>query len=260
MRKSAMRRRWQPVCVRPSGSSNAWPRLQSLSSSASASPHGSAAWTGRRCMRWRIPRSMRKSATGTRAWLRPEFFARDTVEVARDLLGKVLVRQVGRRSLWGRLVEVEAYLGPDDLAAHSARGRRTPRVEVMYGPPGHAYVYLTYGIHHCLNFVTRSQGIPQAVLVRALEPGPGVGRCGGPGLVCSALDIDRSLNGAALVPPDLYVIDDHALARPVFATPRIGVENSGEWRDRPLRFCWDSPQLSRPLPRQTRRGRVLGAP
>lgn len=185
--------------------------------------------------------------------LTPDFFARETVEVARDLLGKVLVREVGGMRLWGRLVEVEAYLGPDDLAAHSAGGRRTPRTEVMYGAAGHAYVYFTYGMHHCLNFVTRAEGEPQAVLVRALEPGPGVGRCGGPGLVCRALQIDRTLNGAALVPPDIYVVDDGVPARPVFTTPRIGVDNSGDWRDRPLRFCWDSPNLSRPLSKKTRR-------
>jgi DNA-3-methyladenine glycosylase len=181
--------------------------------------------------------------------LDPGFFDRETVTVARDLLGKVLVREVDGRRLWGRLVEVEAYLGPDDLASHSAGGRRSPRNEVMYGAPGHAYVYFTYGMHHCLNFVTRPEGVPQAVLVRALEPGPGVGRCGGPGLVCRSLDIDRALNGIALTPPQLYVLDDRAPKRHVIATPRIGIFNSGDWQERPLRFCWDSPDLSRPLPK-----------
>ena len=85
--------------------------------------------------------------------------------VAKDLLGKVLIREVNGRHMWGRLVEVEAYMGPEDLASHSAGGRRSPRNEVMYGPPGHAYVYFTYGMHHCLNFVTRPVGVPQAVLV-----------------------------------------------------------------------------------------------
>jgi DNA-3-methyladenine glycosylase len=184
--------------------------------------------------------------------LGPEFFDRDTVAVARDLLGKVLVREVEGRRLWGRLVEVEAYLGPDDLAAHSSGGRRSPRNEVMYGPPGHAYVYFTYGMHHCLNFVTQPEGIPQAVLVRALEPGPGVGRCGGPGLVCRALNIDRTLNGVDLVPPALYVVDDHAPARRTFATRRIGIGDQGDWTDRALRFCLDSPDLSRPLPKALR--------
>lgn len=186
--------------------------------------------------------------------LGPAFFDRDTVTVARDLLGKVLFREVGGRRLWGRLVEVEAYLGPDDLAAHSSGGRRSPRNEVMYGPPGHAYVYFTYGMHHCLNFVTRERGVPQAVLVRGLEPGPGVGRCGGPGLVCRALDIDRDLNGAALMPPSIYVIDDDAPSRRVYATPRIGIGQQGDWTDRSLRFCWDSPYLSRPIPKKTRPG------
>ncbi len=181
-----------------------------------------------------------------------DFFARDTVEVARELLGKVLVREVDGTYLWGRLVEVEAYLGPDDQAAHSYQGHRSPRNDVMFGEAGHAYVYFTYGMHHCLNFVTREVGTPQAVLVRALEPGPGVGRCGGPGLVCRSLGIDRTLNGTTLEPPKLYVIDDGEPARKVFETPRIGVYNSGDWAAKPLRFCWDSPHLSRPIPRAFR--------
>lgn len=186
--------------------------------------------------------------------LGPEFFDGDTVAVARNLLGKVLVREVAGERRWGRLVELEAYLGPDDLAAHSSGGRRSPRNEVMYGPPGHAYVYFTYGMHHCLNFVTREKGVPQAVLVRALEPGPGVGRCGGPGLVCRALDIDRRLNGAALVPPTIYVLDDGSPGRRVYATPRIGIGDQGDWTERPLRFCWESDYLSRPVPKTLRAG------
>ena len=183
-----------------------------------------------------------------------DFFDRDTVAVARDLLGKVLVREVGGKPLWGRLIEVEAYLGPDDLAAHSSGGRRSPRNEVMYGPPGHAYVYFTYGMHHCLNFVTRQEGVPQAVLVRALEPGPGVGRCSGPGLICRALAIDRELNGAALVPPSIYVVDDGSPSRRLYTTPRIGIGQQGDWTDRALRFCWDSPYLSSPLVKRTKPG------
>src|SRR5260370_13342844 len=137
--------------------------------------------------------------------LGPEFFDRDTVTVARDLLGKVLVREVDGTRLLGRLIEVEAYLGPNDLAAHSRGGRRTRRTEVMFGAPGHAYVYFTYGMHWMLNFVTREEGMPQAVLVRALEPGPGVGRCRGAAFVAPAFSIDRALTGAPLQPPDLYV-------------------------------------------------------
>ena len=187
--------------------------------------------------------------------LEASFFARDTREVARDLLDKVLVRELAGRVLWGRLVEVEAYLGPDDLAAHSRGGRRTARTEVMFGPPGHAYVYFTYGMHWCLNFVTREAGMPQAVLVRALEPGPGVGRCGGPGLVTRALGIDRALNGAALRPPDLYVVDDGAPKRRVYVTARVGVGGTGVWEKRLLRYVVDSPALSRRLRPPARRGR-----
>jgi DNA-3-methyladenine glycosylase len=182
--------------------------------------------------------------------LDPDFFDRETREVARDLLDKILVREVDGHRLWGRLVEVEAYLGPQDLAAHSKGGRRTARTEIMFGPPGHAYVYFTYGMHWCLNFVTREEGVPQAVLVRALEPGPGVGRCGGPGLVTRALGIDGALNGISLKPPDLYVVDDGAPKRRVFVTPRVGVQGTGVWEKRLLRYVVDSPNLSRPIRRR----------
>ena len=176
------------------------------------------------------------------------FFDRDTLDVAEDLVGKLVVREVGGEVRWGRLVEVEAYCGPDDRAAHSWRGL-TPRTRVMYGPPGHAYVYLIYGMHHCLNFVTRPEGVPQAILVRALEPGPGVGRCAGPGLVCRALGVDRSLNGAPLEPPDLYVVDDGFRPGPgaVIRTARIGVGYAGEWSELPWRFCLAGPHVSRRL-------------
>lgn len=180
--------------------------------------------------------------------LTADFFADDTLQVARRLLGKLLVREIDGRRMMGRLVEVEAYLGPDDLAAHSSHGR-TPRTEVMFGPPGHAYVYFVYGMHHCLNFVTEAEGVPQAVLIRALEPGPGVGRCSGPGLVCRALDIDRRLNGVALRPPELYVVDDGYDPGPIHTTPRIGVGYSNQWALKPWRFCLASPYLSRPLPK-----------
>jgi len=178
--------------------------------------------------------------------LGPDFFVRDTLRVAEDLLGKVLVREVDGDVRWGRLVEVEAYRGPEDRAAHSWRGL-TPRTRVMYGPPGHAYVYLIYGMYNCLNFVTRPEGCPEAILVRALEPGPGVGRCSGPGLLCRALDIDRWLNGVPLVPPQLYVVDDGFRPGPdaVVRGPRIGVAYAGEWAALPWRFCLEGPHLSR---------------
>lgn len=180
--------------------------------------------------------------------LGPEFFDRDPLEVAPDLLGTVLVRDVGGKKRWGRIVEVEAYKGPEDLAAHSSRGR-TPRTEVMFGPPGRAYVYFVYGMHHCLNFVCRPVGVPQAILVRALEPGGDLPKASGPGLVCRALCIDRSLNGAPLEPPDLYVLDDGFRAGPVLTGARVGVAYSGEWAGRPWRFFLDSPYVSNPRPR-----------
>jgi DNA-3-methyladenine glycosylase len=176
------------------------------------------------------------------------FFDRPTLDVARELLGKLVVRERDGEIRWGRMVEVEAYCGPEDLAAHSARGL-TPRTKTMYGPPGHAYVYFIYGMHNCLNFVCQPEGVPHAILVRALEPGPGTGRCSGPGLVCRSLGIDRSLNGALLEPPHLYVVDDGCRPTAIHQTPRIGVDYAGEWKDRPWRFCLDSPHLSKRLPR-----------
>ena len=173
--------------------------------------------------------------------------------MARELLGKLLVREVDGQKLWGRLVEVEAYLAPADVASHAAGGRRTTRTEVMFGAPGRAYVYFTYGMHFCLCFVTQPAGVPHAVLVRALEPGPGVGRCGGPGLLTRSLGIGRALNGAALVPPDLYLVDDGEPPRRIFVTPRIGISNTGAWEKRLLRFCWDSPHLSRPVGKKLKR-------
>lgn len=157
--------------------------------------------------------------------LGPAFFARDTTTVARDLLDKVLVREVGGERLWGRLVEVEAYLGPDDLAAHSRGGRRTARTEVMFGPPGHAYVYFTYGMHWCANAVCGGLDEGVAVLLRAAEPlrgldtmrarrGPVAVRdrdlCSGPAKLCQALGLDRAFDGADLVTGDrgVVVVDD----------------------------------------------------
>lgn len=189
------------------------------------------------------------------AVLDPGFFDRSPLEVAPELLGKLVVRQTDSWIRWGRLVEVEAYCGPEDRAAHSSRGL-TPRTRTMFGPPGHAYVYFIYGIHHCLNFVCQPEGVPQAVLVRAMEPGPETGRCSGPGLVCKALDIDRSLDRAPLVPPHLYVVDDGWDPGTIYQTRRIGVDYAGEWKERPWRYCVNSPHLSRPLPRGLTRARA----
>ena len=166
-----------------------------------------------------------------------EFYDRDTIAVARDLLGKCLVHRSGGITRIGRLVEVEAYLGPHDLAAHSAKGL-TPRTRVMFGPPGHAYVYLIYGMYCCVNVVTQAEGKASAVLLRALEPLMNVeGRTQGPGLLCKALRIDRRLNGHDLLSADFYIADDGAAGRvAIVRRPRIGVDYAGYWAKRLLRF------------------------
>ena len=165
------------------------------------------------------------------------FYARDAEIVARDLLGKLLAHDVGGTLRVARVVETEAYLGPHDLAAHSAKGR-TARTEVMFGPPGFAYVYLIYGVHHCLNAVTGNEGHASAVLIRGVEPVENVeGRTQGPGLLCRALGIDLRQYGLDLTGPDLYFAAP-TVREPieVVARPRIGVAYAGEWAEKPLRF------------------------
>ena len=149
----------------------------------------------------------------------------------------LLAHRVEGRLRVGRVVETEAYLGPHDLAAHSARGR-TARTEVMFGPPGHAYVYLIYGVHHCMNVVTEPEGQAAAVLIRALEPVQGIeGSTKGPGLLCRALGINRSHSGHDLVGDDLFLAEpDDREPFEVVARPRIGVAYAGEWAAKPLRF------------------------
>jgi len=165
------------------------------------------------------------------------FYNRDAVSVARDLLGKYLVHRSGNVKRTGRIVEVEAYLGPHDLAAHSSRGL-TPRTKVMFGPPGHAYIYLIYGMHHCMNVVTECEGLASAVLLRALEPVHDMeGRTQGPGLLCKAMHIDRQLNGHDLLSADFYVADGGVRTDfRIVKRPRIGVEYAGIWARRLLRF------------------------
>jgi DNA-3-methyladenine glycosylase len=165
------------------------------------------------------------------------FYQRDTVAVAQDLLGKHLVHVVDAVPRTGRIVEVEAYLGPHDLASHSSKGL-TARNRTMFGPPGHAYVYLIYGIHFCLNIVTHAEGHGAAVLLRALEPVRNLeGRTQGPGLLCKALGIDRRHDGHDLLSTTLYVAGAQA-QQPfrIARRPRIGVDYAGRWAKRLLRF------------------------
>jgi DNA-3-methyladenine glycosylase len=176
------------------------------------------------------------------------FYDRDTIVVAHDLLGKHLVHAVAGVERVGRIVEVEAYLGPHDLAAHSARGL-TRRTRVMFGPPGHAYVYLVYGMHWCMNMVTQAEGTASAVLLRAVEPVRNIeGRTQGPALLTRAMGIDGRLNGHDLLSDDLFVRDplDEAGIR-IVRRPRIGVDYAGHWARRLLRFyIRGNPFISKP--------------
>jgi DNA-3-methyladenine glycosylase len=179
------------------------------------------------------------------------FYARDTVAVARGLLGQRLVRVLDGVRLAGLICETEAYGGPDDIASHAFR--RTPRSAIMYGSPGYAYVYFIYGMHHCLNVVTEGEGQPGAVLIRSIVPQEGIEAlrvrrggaddrhlANGPGKVCQALGITVALNGVDLttsaelfIEPGVSVPDAE-----VAITPRVGVRGDAAARDRPWRFVW----------------------
>ncbi len=164
------------------------------------------------------------------------FFARDTLSVARELLGKRLVRSLDGERLSGLIVETEAYVGEEDSACHASRGC-TPRTRVMYGPPGHFYVYLIYGMYHMLNIVTAEKGQPEAVLIRALLPLEGIERMranrggapparltDGPGKLCQALAIDRTLNGVPVDGESLWLEEGPEVPEEeVRTSPRIGI-------------------------------------
>lgn len=179
--------------------------------------------------------------------LGPAFFGRPAPEVARALLGKVLVRVDGGVVRAARLVEVEAYHGPRDRASHARRGP-TPRSAIMFGPPGVAYVYLIYGQSHCLNVVTGAPGEPSAVLLRAAEPLEGcLHSTRGPGNLCRALAVTRERHdGMDLSGPELHLLDAPPPPGRVVTTPRVGVESAGPtWARRRWRFLVEgSPWVS----------------
>jgi len=198
-----------------------------------------------------VKSGIEKSAQLTR--LGAEFFDRDPRRVSRDLLGKLLVRRQGRKRLIGRIVEVEAYLGTGDLAAHAAAGR-TARNEVLFGPPGHAYVYFIYGNHYCLNISCLRDGVPGCVLIRALEPVRDIDEMArargvfvqgardlrmlnsGPGRLAQAFGITRQRdNGKNLTKAtsDLFVAEDGYRPRRVLVTKRVGITKAAEM---PLRY------------------------
>lgn len=199
------------------------------------------------------------------ARLSRDFYLQNTVDAAQALLGKYLIRRLNGETLAGRVVETEAYVGRCDKACHAYNYRRTPRTETLFAPPGTAYIYLIYGMYHCLNFVTEPEGEPAAVLLRALQPVAGAEtmarlRYGdkpltayrrkhflnGPGKVCRALALTRAENGTDLTGDTLFLCDrpeDAGLppfAAPegerMIAGPRIGVDYAEEARDFPWRF------------------------
>ena len=176
------------------------------------------------------------------------FYDRDTIVIARELLGKYLVHLSRGVERVGRIVETEAYLGPHDLAAHSARGL-TERTKVMFGPPGHAYVYMIYGMYFCMNVVTEREGHASAVLLRAIEPVKNVtGRTQGPGLLCRAMRIDKRLNARDLLSDEFYIARPAKADRfTIVRRPRIGVDYARHWANRHLRFyIKGNPFVSRP--------------
>jgi DNA-3-methyladenine glycosylase len=178
------------------------------------------------------------AALGLEAATRP-FFRRETVAVAKSLIGAWFARRY--RGSWhgGRIVETEAYLGPEDAAAHSWKGRRTPRVEPMYGDGGLLYVFFVYGMHYCANVVTRVAGDPQAVLLRAAEGPAGAPArlMSGPARLCAALGVTKAASGLDLVGNDRFRIFLRKGRRAAIGvSPRIGVDYAGEAAAWPLRF------------------------
>lgn len=203
-------------------------------------------------MRGRVAPSPVDEAWLEGARLPRSFYERPVLALARAMVGKVLVHRDAGGLIAGRIVETEAYRGPQDLAAHSAGGRRTRRTEAMFGPPGRAYMYFIYGMHWAFNVVAGAEGQPHAVLVRALEPLLGaevmaarrglltsaVGLCNGPGKLCQALGLDGGHYGLDLADNQLWLAEpppgSPRLA--VGTSPRINVAYAGAWADRPWRF------------------------
>jgi DNA-3-methyladenine glycosylase len=178
-----------------------------------------------------------------------EFYERNTIEVARELLGKFLVHESTDGQTIGKIVEVEAYIGPDDKASHAFKGLRSARTEVQFGPGGYAYIYLIYGMYYCFNFVTNMRNYPEVVLLRALEPIAGIetmnkwrqeknskNLCNGPGKLCQAMGITKKDYGADLCGDTLYVLDEEPLNFEIGVSTRINIDYADEYKFKPWRF------------------------
>lgn len=201
--------------------------------------------------------------------LERQFFNRNTVVVAKELIGKYLVRRIGNKLIVSKITETEAYCGQKDLACHASKGL-TERTKVMFGPSGHAYIYLIYGMYHCFNIVTREEGCPEAVLIRGAElvrpktQSPNIHksqikhktqtdkntnayafcalcfRMNGPGKLCRALKIDKSLNGVDLCKDnELWIECGREKLQRIKRGKRIGVDYAGKWKDKLWRFNLD---------------------
>lgn len=181
--------------------------------------------------------------------LKRSFYARGTVEVARSLLGKHVVRVDQKALRSGVIVETEAYLGEDDKGSHASHAK-SRRARIMFGPPGIAYVYITYGMYYCLNVVTEPDGKAGAVLIRAVVPAEGIELmwsrrraakrefelANGPGKLCQALDIDKRMNGRDMCALPLFIVDRGTKPERICSSPRIGIDYAGEWAKKHLRF------------------------
>lgn len=180
------------------------------------------------------------------------FYALRAPAMARRLLGCRLVRVLDGERVSGIIVETEAYCGTADRASHAFNGRRTERTEPMFAKPGTSYVYFTYGMHHCMNVSCYAEGVPDAVLIRAIEPEEGLEAmcarrktekvrdlCRGPARLCAALGIDRTMNAADMCERGTMWIEPGEPMKPraVVRTARVGIRSAGEWTERPLRFC-----------------------
>lgn len=183
-----------------------------------------------------------------------EFYARETLQVAKELLGKILVHEVNGVKLSGKIVETEAYIGSVDKACHAYGGKKTPRVETLYGRPGIAYVYFIYGLYHCFNVITKEEGFPEGVLIRAIEPIEGIevmsklrfkksyteltkaeykNLTSGPSKLCIAMDINKENNKQDLCSNELYIEDSEEEVE-IIEAKRIGIDYAEEAKD----FLW----------------------